>query len=283
MVLGPFVIGGGVVLATLSGSVAVAAATVITASTIGLPDLGPSHGSSHVVAVHTSTKGSNAPGAPTTGTSAKGQDQSASAAAQASFVASPPWSSSAAANLAYGQVSSAPAASLPTPHGPANTGTGRPAPSESAEGPAGNAIVFIDGYNGAHATVSFEYATIRPGAGRDGQDLYLVESKRTYSAGLAPDISIVSGSTICPPAGSLCTPAELVAASTTGFFAEVGIDAGGVLRSVIERDNHVGFGSQSPPNPSQGDTSQTPSETNSPAALPAPATSDTRVPSSSDG
>ncbi len=63
---------------------------------------------------------------------------------------------------------------------------------------------------------------------------------------LAPAASIVSGGTLCPPAGSACTPAQLIAAAGAGFFAEVAIDVTGTLRSVVEVGEQPGIAKLAP-------------------------------------
>jgi hypothetical protein len=100
--------------------------------------------------------------------------------------------------------------------------------------PAGNAVVFIHGYIPQTNRIEFSYAHR---AGTTGTDLFLRDSTKTYSAGIASGLTITSGTLLCPPVGSGCTIDQLTEATTTGFFADVGIDPAGDLRSVIERDN----------------------------------------------
>jgi hypothetical protein len=95
----------------------------------------------------------------------------------------------------------------------------------------------------------------------------VVNNPTSYSAGIAAGIQITSGGTICPPAGSSCTPDELIAAADAGLFAQVAIDVDGNLKLVIEKGA-----------PAQGASSQrAPSSPSSsaPAATPSPGSSAT--------
>jgi hypothetical protein len=67
--------------------------------------------------------------------------------------------------------------------------------------------------------------------------VYSIQSATTYSARLAANVKIISGGVICPPAGSVCTAAQLITAASSGFFAEAALDPYGTLVSIIERDN----------------------------------------------
>jgi hypothetical protein len=108
------------------------------------------------------------------------------------------------------------------------------APAPSSSGPLGNAVIHFSGYDPATGRFSYQFAAVDPdGAGDDGSG-YLVSSPDTYGAALAPAATIVSGGSICPPAGSVCTPDQLIAAVGSGVFAEVAIDTTGLLRSVFE-------------------------------------------------
>ncbi|MDQ1734955.1 MAG: hypothetical protein QOH56_1206 [Pseudonocardiales bacterium] len=271
VVLGPFAIGGGMVLAMLGGSVAVAAATVLTASTIGLPEMRPSHGSgSPIVTVATSSR------SPRSGVST---DAPAAGQGPVSVKTQASPSRSAGPTTPGEQASgpgptSRPTASTPPP----STGTaGQVGPAPTSPGPVGNAVIYVSGYDTAHAKVRFHYASVQHGSGFGGNDLYSVSSIETYTAGLAARVSIVSAGSICPPAGSSCTVAQFIAAAPHGFFADVAIDARGLLRSVIERDSGTAFGTYSPgPTPSASDSAR-PSVSSSgisPAAKPAPSPTD---------
>jgi hypothetical protein len=113
--------------------------------------------------------------------------------------------------------------------------------------------VYVTGYDSG--AVVFQYASVQRGAGAGGSDLYTVTAPATYRAPMATGISIVSGDQICPPAGNSCTPDQLVKAAPSGFFADVGIDASGSLRSVIERDNTSSFSAnRAPSTPTASDT-----------------------------
>jgi hypothetical protein len=95
-------------------------------------------------------------------------------------------------------------------------------------------VIRVSGYDQGRARLVYQFATVRPHAGVDGADLYLISDRQSFTAALAPTITIISGGGICPPAGSTCTPDELIQAADSGFFANVAIDAAGVLRSIIE-------------------------------------------------
>jgi hypothetical protein len=238
VVLGPFVLGGGVALAALGGSVAVAA-TVITASTIGLSDLGHSHPRKVVAAASSSQQQprSQPPVHATNEASAAGKPGSGSTTGTPSVrppgppATVPPAQSTASPTP---RSPSAPAVAGPT-GGTSAPGSSSATPSPSQ--PAGNATIWVSGYDSPSLSVLFQYARVQHGAGSDGGDLYSIDSPATYRAGLARAVTIVSGRTLCPPAGNRCTSSQLIAAAPNGFYAEVGIDADGSLQSVIERDN----------------------------------------------
>jgi hypothetical protein len=273
-VLGHFVVGGGVVLATLGGSVA-AVATVIAASTIGIPPGGPSrahHAAAPAATVSAtqmrstsaaSSGGSPGPGA--TAASTSGVRGTGGSGTSGSGTATPgrhlqPTIPANQVNSGGGSggATSAPsdgstiAVPPPLPSAPSGGGTGVPPDSQ----PSGNALVYIRGFDASRGTVLFQYATVQPGAGPGGSDLYSVLPGSIYRAPLSAAIRIVSGDTMCPPSGSPCTAAQLVVAAADGFFAEVGIDASGALRSVIERDNAGSFSAVQPSSAPSGSDSE---------------------------
>lgn len=242
VVLGPFVFGGGMLLAALGGSVAVAAAaaTMITASAISSNDVPPrpvhpvSSSSSaqqtlsarrppvhHQPVRPTPTAAAVAPaseqGKPTSPSGAGAPNSTRGAPAPARTVAVQPPAGTTAAPTA-------------TPSGPA----GSPSPTPSSSAPLGNAVIHVSGYRQASRRLVYQFASVQAGAGIDGGDLYQVIDSDTFSAALAPSITITSGGTLCPPAGSTCTVDQLIGAADTGFFAVVAIDARGELRSVLE-------------------------------------------------
>lgn len=263
VVLGPFVLGGGMLVAALGGSVAVAAAaTMITASAIGSGNDLPAR-PGYVVAPSTSSDGSvsarrrqarplparpghavrpTAPptaGVPTSqgaaglgaaGGSAAGGSPGGGAPSLSSVA---PPSSTTAAGPGAGRRTPAPS----TPAG---------SPTPSAGGPLGNAVIHVSGYDQARSRLLYQFATVRPHAGIDGGDLYLISGRQGYSAALAPSITITSGGGICPPAGSTCTLDQVIQAADSGFFAQVAIDAQGVLRSIIEVGNESATAKSSP-------------------------------------
>ncbi len=234
IVLGPFVLGGGMLLAALGGSVAVAAAaTVLTASAIS-SDVPPRPApvavptTSHPAAPVPHTR--HRPARPSTAgaTTTAGRPTpvptagNVAAAAPSNAVAAPARTSAAPAGSPPG---SAPASSVP-----ASPTSAAPAPSSS--GPVGNAVIHLSGYDQATGRFAYQFATVVPqDAGADG---YVISGPQTFTAALAPAATIVSGGTLCPPAGSSCTPDQLIAAADSGLFAEVAIDVTGALRSVVE-------------------------------------------------
>ena len=117
--------------------------------------------------------------------------------------------------------------------------------------------MFFDGYDPASGALLFRYADVAKGGGPRGSDAYSTEGgAKQYQAPLAAGASIVSGNTMCPPAGSRCTPSQLDSAAVNGMYAEVGIGPAGRLESVIERDNTPdnAAGANSPSAPSSGGT-----------------------------
>jgi|GEM_PF-2796926 len=235
VVVGPFVLGGGMLLAALGGSVAVAAAaTVLTASAIGSDLPARPH---PVVAPATAHPAAPAPGGThhptrpggTTATATAGRPTpaavpggrigpttTASTGSSRGIAAPPPISTQPPGTPVESSGSAAPTSAVPSA-----------APSSS--GPRGNAVIHLSGYDQATGRFAYQFATAVPQAGG-----YVISGPRTFTAALAPAATITSGGTLCPPAGSSCTPDQLIAAADSGFFAEVAIDVTGALRSVVE-------------------------------------------------
>lgn len=222
VVLGPFVIGGGVLLAAIGGSVAVAT-TVITASSIRANDV-PPHPAHHPVLAASPARTAPAHRLP----AASRDDRSGGSRS--------PAASSPASQLVAPSNPGTPTPAVPSRSGTDPTGSGQPTAGSSAStgGPAGNALIFVTGYTGQR--LQFEYAILSPGAGPNGSDLYQVDTPHHYSATLATDLTITSGGQLCPPAGSRCSVDQLTAAADTGFFAIAAI-AADQLHSIIEVDN----------------------------------------------
>jgi hypothetical protein len=230
VVLGPFVIGGGMLLAAVGGSVAVAA-TVITASSIHANDVPPR------------------PAAPHPAVAASTGHHTAAAARHQPVVAAPTVrsTSSLPATSPVPSVSrpaSVPPAVVPSPTGPVSSTapsakstlpTG--SPSASSSGPVGNALIYLTGYDSTTQRVLFEFAVVDHGSGPNGSDVYRVESTRGYSATLAADLTVTSGGQLCPPAGNRCSTDQLIAAAGAGFFAIAAIDPAEQLHSIVEVDN----------------------------------------------
>ncbi len=254
VVLGPFVLGGGLALAAIGGSVAVAA-TVITASTVGLPDLGPHHPSHPFVAAVGTTAPKPAPHAARSATAGPSAATTPTPSSPVTVVASPEPTRNRTTAPPRRPATVSPSRTAVAPTSPRPTSTA-PQPS----GPVGNAVVQFVGWDPGSSQLIYTYAQVQHGAGAGGSDVYSVTDQTRYRALLAPDAPIVSGTTLCPPAGSRCTPAQLESAAGQGVYAEVAIDASGVLRSVIERDN-APAGSSAPS--TQPTPSPTPSATSS--------------------
>ena len=148
------------------------------------------------------------------------------------------------------------ATSTPTnaPSATATTSTAPPATVSPSANPDGNATIYVTGYDAATGRLGFQYATVAPGAGIGGTALYSVAGDALYSAGVSEDVKVISGGVICPPAGSVCTGAELISAAASGFFADAALDSNGVLLSIIERDNasysEASSPASGPPSPS---------------------------------
>jgi hypothetical protein len=242
VVFGPFAIGGGLLLLAIGGSVAVAAtvATVFTAASIGSPHAGNSDMPAHPLPIQlpatTASKAVTA-GDPAT---AKDPASTGSATAKAPTVTAP------------GGPVSLPSAGLswtsplrivpPTPSvPPAGSYAPTPTPAPTSSGPAGNALVYLTGYDHNDQQLIFQYATQLAGGG------YQVSSPTHYHAGLAAGLRITSGGTLCPPAGSSCTEAQVIAAAQRGFFAEVALDPAAEFESITELDD---AGAQAAPAPS---------------------------------
>jgi len=223
-VLGPFIVGGGVVLCMIGGSAALAA-TVITASTIVSDDRPPhsSHqlelppaSSAHPVAKSHVTGVGPTHGAPGAST-VHSVGQVPSAARSTSIPAS------------KGATVLGPPISVTAPAPTTTATTESPAPSSGQ--PTGNALVYLAGYDRGTKLFSFSYAVAVQG---DSGTTYHVDDPKIYSAALASDAKITSGSTLCPPAGSTCTADQLINAVAGGLYAEVAIGAGGNFELVTE-------------------------------------------------
>lgn len=239
VVVGPFVLGGGMLLAALGGSVAVAAAaTVLTASAIGADLPARPH---PVVAPTMSHPVAPAPG----GMHRAARPGSASAGATAGRSTPVPVpggrigpGTSATHGPSDGVAAPAPGSTAPVeppavspvePNGSAAPTGAAPTTAPSSSGPRGNAVIHLSGYDQATGRFAYQFATALPQAGG-----YVISGPRTFTAVLAPAATITSGGTLCPPAGSSCSPDQLIAAVDSGFFAEVAIDVTGALRSVLE-------------------------------------------------
>jgi len=228
VVLGPFVVGGGVLLAAIGGGVAVAA-TMITASSIRTSDVPPGPAPHPVVVTSTRRAPAHHPAVgptshPTSAAPTGSRAASGHPSAGGSMISQPTATPSSAAPPTF-----RPSVAQPSvdPYR-----SGRPTGS-----PAGNALIYVTGYDQAGQRLQYEYAVDSPGAGPGGSDLYRVESTRQYSAGFAADLTITSGGQLCPPAGSRCSLDQLIAGAGTGFYAIAAIDPADQLHSVIEVDN----------------------------------------------
>jgi hypothetical protein len=245
VVLGPFVLGGGMLLAALGGSVAVAA-TVLTASVIysdvpprPAPVVAPVTSQPAAPVSHTQHRPARPATSAATATAAR------TAAAPATRVTAPaapsggvvipastspvPAGSAPGSNVLGTNVpgTNVPETNVPETNVPAAT-SAAPSPAPSSSGPRGNAVIHVSGYDQATGRFAYQFATAVP------QDAYVISGRQTFTAVLAPAATITSGGTLCPPAGSSCTPDQLIAAADSGFFAEVAIDVTGALRSVLE-------------------------------------------------
>jgi hypothetical protein len=224
-------------LAALGGSVAVAAAaTVLTASAIGSdvpprPDHVVTPASSHPTVAVPHTKHLAARPATTAAVATAGRSTpvpGAGIGGPSSHPARPaPTSTAPAESSAAFPAGSAAVSSVPAP---ATSAVPSTAPSSS--GPRGNAVIHVSGYDQDSGRFDYQFATAVPQAAGVGG--YLISGPQTFTAALAPSATITSGGSLCPPAGSSCTPQQLIAAADSGFFAEVAIDVTGALRSVVE-------------------------------------------------
>jgi hypothetical protein len=303
LVLGPFVIGTGVLLATIGGSVAVAA-TVITASNGGFNDIPPkllghsaalriqppaapaaTHSGSHHSMPRTPAAAASATVSPVVAGSAGANSRAIGGPVVGGPVLvvepvapTPPWRSesgtvvAATPSSAPTSVGAAPVASSPAPSAvPSSTASSAPAGD-----PAGNALIYVSGYDATTGRIQYAFAILQGSAEAGGAQRYQVSGPAQFSASIAPSIRIGSGGTICPASAAGCTPEQLIAAASRGFFAEVAIDSSGQLRSVLEvGDAQAGarFGpapSRSPvPSPS-GSGTPVPSETTTPPSQSGP-------------
>jgi hypothetical protein len=229
--LGPFVIGGGLLAATVGGSVAVAA-TVITASSINAPAQPSSLDVPAPIAPASSTPAAPAPhpSRPVSGLSWS---------EPTSFVPGGPMVRPSGQHsgpvLVPGLRAVVPAGPSSSADRAAPSSAGSPSPSGT--GPAGNALIFVTGYDQRSNRITFEFAQLRRGTGAGGAAQYLVSDPSSFSAGIATGISITSGGQLCPPAGSRCTLDQLIAGAGKGFFATAAIDPAAQLQSIIELDN----------------------------------------------
>lgn len=247
VVVGPFVIGGGVLLAAVGGSVAVAA-TMITASTIRFNDVPPRPTDRPVVSAASSHAGRSAASKPASRAPQPGNSGPL-------LLLTP---SSGPLTLAGGPPPSSadPASSSPAQPGRPRTATrstslpgAAPSPSASQSGPAGNALIYVTGYDSSTGRIQFEFASVQPGAGPGNSDLYSVSSPDTFTAAIAAGITITSGGQLCPPAGSSCTVQQLIDGASIGFYAEAAIDPDAQLVSITELDNASSDPELSPTSP----------------------------------
>lgn len=280
IVLGPFVLGGGMLLVALGGSVAVAAAaTVFTASAFSssgdvpprtqqLPVPTASHPAAPV------PHAPHRPARPATTPMSAGAGRSSSAPGAAisrpgSGVVAPAPANAAPAHSPAGSPAQSPAG----PSVPASPTGAVSSPAPSSSGPLGNAVIHVSGYDRATGRLFYQFATVVPQtAGAAG---YVISGPRTFTAALAPSAAITSAGTLCPPAGSRCTPDQLIAAADSGFFAEAAIDVTGTLRALVEVGDQVAGVERAPvpsaaPTPPGGHSARrgagSPQPTASPAA-----------------
>jgi hypothetical protein len=292
VVFGPFVLGGGMLVAALGGSVAVAAAaTVLTASVIGSDDLpdrpGPVTAPSTSRQESVSARKSAAPHR-----AAPPAASRTSSAPPAAGIATSPGGVAGGGTGGVGvgepgrtsviRQSTTPAATsrATSPATAPSTAAGN-SPSPSASGPRGNALIHVSGYDQVSSRLVYQFATVQLAAGDDGGDLYLISDPDTFTAPLAPSVTVTSGGSICPPAGSTCTPDQVIRAADSGFFAEVAIDAAGVLRSIIEVGDQVGDQSVTAeylPDPSSSETPERNRRALPSNSSPAPTASATATP-----
>lgn len=266
VVLGPFVVGSGMLFAALGGSVAVAtAATVITASAIGSADLParpghpvtPATSSSHLHP--TAIKGSSAHRAGTTPSATPRPSPSDIGAAGQLGRGSGPVGNAvqtSSETLPAGPRTARSPASA-TPSSPAVSVPSSPVASPSGTGPLGNALVYFTGYHPASGRIVYQFA-VRQSGTAGGPARYRVIDPATFTATLAKSVTITSGGTLCLPAGSSCTSNQLFSAAESGFFAEVAIDAASALRSVVEVAAQPAIGNGAPSASASVDSPVTP-------------------------
>jgi hypothetical protein len=257
VVFGPFAIGGGLLLMAIGGSVAVAAtvATVFTAASIGSPHAGNSDMPAHPlpIPVLATTASKTVP----TGGSATAKDPAStgSATVKAPTVTTPSGPVSLpSAGLSW----TSPLRIVPPTLSVPPAGSYAPTPARTSSGPAGNALVYLTGYDHNDQQLIFQYAAQLAGGG------YQVSSPTHYHAGLAAGLTITSGGTLCPPAGSSCTVAQLISAAQRGFFAEVALDPAAEFESITELDD-AGAQAVPAPSPSRDDQGLAPTASPSPS------------------
>jgi len=278
IVLGPFVLGGGMLLAAVGGSVAVAAAaaTMITASAIGYNDAParPGHPVSSASSPQQTLAARRPPVHPQRATpaasSAAGQTAVTHPSGRAPAVsAGVPRSAGTALPAPIATPTSRPPVRSSTSTMPPSSPASSPSPTPSTTAPLGNAVIHVNGYDQASGRLAYQFAA-QAGTGSDGGDQYQILDSDTFTAALAPSITITSDGGICPAAGATCTRDQLIQAADSGFFAVVAIDADGDLRSIVE----VGF---QPPSPK---LAPAPSSSDSQPVGPSPAASSTPSPGS---
>lgn len=256
IVLGPFVIGGGVLLAAVGGSVAVAA-TMITASTIRANDV-PPHPREPIVVPSSSAAGKAVPH------SSSSHRTTAASVEPSDVRPAPPVRPSAVASRSVPSSSfTAPSAPSSAPTSVSASGTPTLSVPSSTPSPAGNAIVYVSAWDADTHRLVFEFATVSIGTGPQHSDVYSLASSTQYTATLADDLRVISGGKLCPPAGSTCTVEQLIAGAANGFFAELAIDPSSAVHQVTERDNVSQY---APTQPQPSPTSTSPSPTAQPTA-----------------
>ncbi|HEX2902243.1 MAG TPA: hypothetical protein VHO01_02195 [Jatrophihabitans sp.] len=267
IVLGPFVVGGGVALAAVGGSVAVAATAVFTASSIRASDLPPHpHPQPPVVAASPARFGAVPQAARTLAAAPAPAPATSSTAASSARPSSTPQPSAQASR----STAAAPAHSTEPRASATSAATSTPSPSSTAS-PDGNATVYVSGWNAQTKQLVYEFASVSIGTGPQHSDVYSVTSDRQYTAGLAADVRVVSGGRLCPPAGSSCTVDQLIAGAVQGFYAELAIGPSGVVHQVLERDNANQYAPSLPqPSPSTSTPPATGPAPASPSAAPQP-------------
>lgn len=217
IILGPFVIGSGFLLAAVGGSVAVAA-TVITASTIRA-EQPPRHVVGALATSRPAASGAH-PGPAASRSGALPPTGSRSAGVLPATTPEP----TRAGSPPDGQTPGAPMLTI-SPSSP------HAGPTTSAD-PLGNALIYVSGYDSIARRVLFQYATAQRQP--DGSEIYSISSANQFSAAIATGIAITSAGTICQPVGGSCTVDQLVSAAGSGFFAEAAIDPSARLQAVIE-------------------------------------------------